>query len=120
MQENHPNTGARSGTQHWSPEERALLARLAPRKPRRAELAALFPGRTLAAVKKQLSEERKRQGIGHAPQIAAFQRRRTVPMLHPNDPGMEDGWQAGWSRKAADSNAAFLNAFHRAADRAAA
>lgn len=100
MQGKIADSGNESGTQvqRYTAAELALLDRLAPRQGvTKTELAELFPGRTLAAVKKQLVAARHRLGL-----IEPVEQKRGdcgYTMLSPDDPGDDDGW---WQRYTID------------------
>ncbi len=116
MSDTHSNTD-RPTCRQWTSDELALMRRLAPGRPTKAELIAAFPGRTYGAIRFHLYLARRALGEPlrtTAPEFAQQQDMHTT-MLDPDDPGVPDTWQRRWSKSAAASNGQFLAALQRLA-----
>lgn len=93
MKQQDPNRATSAVTQAargYSPDEQAAINQLALGIAHKAEIAALFPGRTVAAVKQQIVAARHRLGLIEP---RAQERRSDAygcTMLDPDDPGIED------------------------------
>lgn len=99
MQECYAHRQAAPVTQANRPytaAEQALIDQLAHRSVRKTEIAALFPDRTVAAVKQRINAARHRLGLIE-PQAPHSRKSDDggVTMLHPDDPGVNDDW---WAR----------------------
>lgn len=112
-------TGAcpRRQTQLWTADELALIATLAPGKPRQERLLELFPGRTIGAIRVQLHQARDKLGLVLRPPTAANLKPAEMhtTMLEPDDPGLGDDWLRRWSGKCERANNAYLAALQRIA-----
>lgn len=99
----------------WSADDLALIAKLALKRTRKAELRDLFPGRTLGAIKNKLTIARRELGIAQ-PMPAKCQRDDDAfPMLNPDDPGLLDSYSKKWRAAAVLANEAYIAAIRRAA-----
>ena len=110
--ENSPNRPTVPYTQYgrWTDAEYALITDLASTSPTKDLLLSLFPGRTLCAVRRRLSEERRRQGIPLFGQQNNNGPRRDPATLHPAEPGIMGGtWSDTWRERAVASNRAYLD-----------
>lgn len=114
MQEQDADRGYSEGTQgeRYTAAERSLIEQMALRRVTAAEVRALFPERSVAAIKKQVVDARHRLGL-----IEQQEREdaREPTMLHPDDPGFDDGWEARQRRQAPALNQRFLAALMAAA-----
>jgi len=88
-----------------------MLRTIAPRVCKRATLEKLFPGRSLKAVKKQLSKVREEMGCARS---IAGPRCAGPAVLDPNDEGIDDGEERAWRRRCKRSNDAYIAAMRRA------
>lgn len=99
----------------WSPDELSKIAELAVRRPRRKELAELFPGRTIGAIRLKLSQKRKELGISQKSDIADYGPEIEPTMLDPDDPGLPDFYSPKFAARAVQANNAYLAALQRLA-----
>ena len=115
--DDQPNSREPSGSQ-WSKDEIERLKELAPKSPRERELRALFPGRTLGAIKVKLSHTRRELGLpkrGNTSNLRPMTDSAPT-MLDPNDEGIfAPTWQQRMRPGFERANAAFLAALQQAA-----
>jgi hypothetical protein len=74
----------------------------------------LLPGRTVTAIRKRISQERRRQGLIREAR-GRLQNEQGPTMLDPDDEGLSSDYPARWAQNAARANAAFLQALGIAA-----
>lgn len=98
------------GTQgeRYTPDEIALFEQLAQGTVKAAELAVLFPNRTVGAVKKQIVEARHRLKLIEP--AASEAHAREPAMLDPDDPGLSDPWERLHRRDMTRGSIRFLEA----------
>lgn len=77
----------------WTPRETETLRRLAPEIVTAAMIAEHFPDRTLKAVKSRLADVRAEMGVARKSQVydPLVKCQAKLPILHPEDPGADDG-----------------------------
>jgi hypothetical protein len=114
MQEQHPHTVSGEGTQGtpYTPEELALIEEIAPNPVAKAQLAELFPQRRASAVKKKLTEIRRRMGL--AQDKFSADREPEIRALEPDDPGEADNWFPRHCANMMRGNTRFLEALRAA------
>lgn len=99
-------------TQPYSRAELEKLEMLLEQTATAKMIAAMFPGRSVGAVKKKLCARRRVAGI--APRGAVAQIHEIEPaMLAPDDPGFEDGWARSNARMMEGGNRAMVAALAR-------
>jgi hypothetical protein len=91
-----------------------LLEEIAEDRTTGPELLELFPGRTIAAIRKRLFDMRRSLGLTGSRSSSSTS--ESAPrMLDPEDPGLVDHWLPQWTERAAASNQQFLAALQAAA-----
>lgn len=102
--ENTPNSCDRSVTQArpYTPEERGYIVALAEGSATADTLRELFPGRTLGALRKTLSEQRRKMGIPPRRVGANLPTAISPAMLDPSERGYkgeyEERRERDWTR----------------------
>ncbi len=113
--DNSPHNDLAPGSQ-WSADDLALMRKLAHKRTRKAELRLLFPGRSLGAIKNQLTQQRRALGIAKPMPVKAQRGDDAFTMLDPDDPGLAShDYQMKWAKNAAIANQKYLAALARAA-----
>jgi hypothetical protein len=95
----------------YTPGELALIDQLAQRTVRKKEIVALFPDRTVAAVKQQINAARHRLGLIQ-PKAAPMRRSDSAgyTMLEPDAEAVYDDWHIANRRAQTAANGPFLAA----------
>ncbi len=114
MEKTPLNRAAPVTQQRYTPDEVAILASIAPSPVRSRDLAAMFPDRSIGALKKRLADERRRMGI--APRYCRGRiMTESRTMLDPDDPGIDDAWEWEECIRMARGSDALLAAMQRLA-----
>jgi len=112
--EPHADRQKSPGTQGtpYTAAEKMLIEELALHRVTKEQIRALFPLRTVNAVKKRIVEARHRMGL-----IEPQQGGEGSPdpaTLPPDDPGFDDGWYESHCAAQAKANLPFLEALRAA------
>lgn len=101
----------------WTDEELALVEEMAGQRCTKEMIRRAFPGRTYAAVKLKLHSIRKAyysRTPRNEPKGTGDRRDFGVNPLHPDEPGVDDGWEILHLKNMKEGNKAFLAALPRA------
>lgn len=112
MQDSCVSTSSVALTQRsipWTDEELERLRQFAEVPAIKGALEAAFPGRTLGAIRVQLSHLRREAGIPRSREGAAFPTLGPT-MLDPADEGLRSNWQDAERIKNAEADRRYLTA----------
>lgn len=101
----------------WTDEELDLVEEMAGQRCTKEMIRRAFPGRTYTAVKLKLHSIRKAdysRTTRNEPKGTGDRRPLGVNPLHPDEPGVDDSWEANHLKRMKEGNKAFLAALPRA------
>lgn len=100
----------RASLKLWSIDEMRKIRELAHQTNHEGALLAVFPGRSIKAIRRKLSIERRRLGIQKLQRSGEAREREHFAMLAPDDPGCRDEEWGKWQRRARRGSEQYLAA----------